>query len=397
MLLLGPVEVVRADDAAIPGRVRRATELAAYLVLHPGASRHELDEVLWPGRRVGRSTRNPFISRTRQWLGRTPDGHAHLPLVGDEAAYRLLPVVGCDWHDFVRHALAGLATEPVDSAELTAALQLVRGRPFQGIDPSSYAWAEPDVQDIVSTVVDVAHVLAGRALEDGDAPAAARAAARGLLAEPGSETLHRDAIRAALLRGDRTDVERAVERMHAAFEALDLDDDDLMPETRSLINELVPSRTAGQGRGRHLLLDQRNRADGPGVLVGLRCTQPPDGSGPGAARRPIGSRHVRRVRRPRAADPGEVRPPGRRSSSSAAAPPLRRTRARPGAGCWPPPSATPAWRRSCWVRAGCPRARRRARRWPRTPSSSPPRAASGARCGRARSRRRRRRPGSVGA
>lgn len=206
--------------------------------------------MLWPGRRVGRSTRNPFISRTRQWLGRTPDGHAHLPLVGDEAAYRLLPVVGCDWHDFVRHALAGLATEPVDSAELTAALQLVRGRPFQGIDPSSYAWAEPDVQDIVSTVVDVAHVLAGRALEDGDAPAAARAAARGLLAEPGSETLHRDAIRAALLRGDRTDVERAVERMHAAFEALDLDDDDLMPETRSLIKELVPSRAAGQGRGR---------------------------------------------------------------------------------------------------------------------------------------------------
>ncbi|MEO6822338.1 MAG: hypothetical protein ABI468_07815, partial [Candidatus Nanopelagicales bacterium] len=131
VLLLGPVEVTGVDDSVAPGRHRRAAELVAYLVLHPGASRHELDEVLWPGRRVGRNTRNPFVSRTRQWLGRTPAGDAYLPLVAETGEYRLRDEITCDWDDFVRTALRGTRDSVVDVRELRIALALVRGRPFQ--------------------------------------------------------------------------------------------------------------------------------------------------------------------------------------------------------------------------------------------------------------------------
>ncbi len=233
--VLGPVEVSGVDDSQLPGRVRRATELVTYLVLHPGAGRHELDEVMWPGRRVGRSTRNPFVSRARQWLGRDPEGRPYLPLVADEGEYRLLADIDCDWYEFVRAARAALAQSSPDGLE--AALAVVRGRPFQGIDPTSYVWAEADAQDMVAVIVDVAHVAAVLRLGAGDAAGAARAAARGLLVEPGSEKLHRDAIRAALRRGDAREVDRAVTRMAAAFESLELDEDELMPETVALLQE----------------------------------------------------------------------------------------------------------------------------------------------------------------
>lgn len=233
VLLLGPVELTGVDDAVAPGRSRRATELVAYLVLHPGAGRYELDEVLWPGRRVGRNTRNPFVSRTRQWLGRTPAGDAYLPLVAESGEYRLREEISCDWNDFVAMALRGTQGEEVDVAELQDALALVRGRPFQGIDPATYCWADPDVQEMVSAVVDVAHLLAAAAYVDGDLRTSAAAATRGLAVEPVSELLHRDALLAAKGLGADA-VDRAVSRLSASLD----EEDELMPETLTLLDDL---------------------------------------------------------------------------------------------------------------------------------------------------------------
>lgn len=235
VLLLGTVEVQGGADDLIPGRVRRAAELVAYLALHPGASRHAVEEAMWPGRRVPRSTRNPFVSRARLWLGRDASGAAYLPLAADEGAYRLLPQVSCDWYDFVRLARRGLRED--DPGDFEAALTLVRGRPFLGVDPASYAWADDDAQGIVAAIVDVAHLLSVDRLAGGAPADAARAAARGLLVEPASETLHRDAIRAAAARGDGAEVHRTVLRMRQSFEELDLGED-LMPETLQLIRQL---------------------------------------------------------------------------------------------------------------------------------------------------------------
>jgi hypothetical protein len=130
---------------------------------------------------------------------------------------------GCDWHDFTRYARLGLQADGGGEAALAGALALVRGRPFLGVDPRDYAWAEADAQQMISSVVDVAHVLAGIRLEAGDHRGAQHAAVRGLLAEPCSELLYRDALRAASLRGDHDEIARLADRLQAQIERIDPD------------------------------------------------------------------------------------------------------------------------------------------------------------------------------
>lgn len=237
ILLLGRVDIDGLADGASGVRRARALELLAYLALHPGAGANELDEALWPGRRVPKETRNPFISRVRHWLGVDEEGRSYLPHVGEHGDYRLAPSVGCDWHDFMTLAKAGLKQGP-DAVELLAqALALVRGRPFLGIDPANYAWAERDIQAMISAIVDVAHALGALRLLRGDGRGAQLAAAVGLLAEPCSELLHRDAIAGARLVGDLQAADALITRLRAALSDLD-SDSDLEPETLVLISEV---------------------------------------------------------------------------------------------------------------------------------------------------------------
>ena len=224
VLLLGTVYVDGADDAVAPRRRRRATELVAYLALHPGATAHQIDEALWPGRRVSKNTRNPFVSRVRQWLGRTVEGELFLPLVADGSEYRLRPEVTCDWHDFLRLARRGLSRGPDGVEDLASALELVRGRPFLGIDPATYTWAEGDIQEMISAIVDVAHVLSATRFSAGDYRGAEEAAAKGLRVDSCSELLYRDAIRAATERGDCQEAERLADRLRHEIALLDPDD-----------------------------------------------------------------------------------------------------------------------------------------------------------------------------
>jgi DNA-binding SARP family transcriptional activator len=238
VLVLGKVYVERADDEAAPNRRRRATELIAYLALHPGASAHEIDEALWPGKRIEKTTRNPFISRARQWLGRSAEGEPYLPLVVDGGNYQLRPDVSCDWHDFVRFSQLGLTSGADGDMALAAALDLVRGRPFLGVDPATYTWAEADAQEMISAVVDVSHVLSVARCDAGDYRGAQEAASRGLLAEPCSELLYRDAIRAAGAAGDSDEVERLAVRLR--HEIALVDPDELLDEaTAGLLDSLV--------------------------------------------------------------------------------------------------------------------------------------------------------------
>ncbi|MGQ0631598.1 MAG: hypothetical protein ACT4P1_11180 [Sporichthyaceae bacterium] len=225
VLVLGPVEIEGVSDDGAPGRRRRATELVAYLALHPGATQFQLDEALWPGIRVSRNTRNPLVSRTRQWLGANPAGEPHLGLVGEGGHYTLAPAVSCDWSDFCVVAKRGLAAGADGAADLIAALELVRGRPFLGVNPVSYAWAEPDTQDMISSIVDVAHSLADLSLAAGDLRRARWAASKGLVAEPFAELLYEDAIRAATALGDDAEASRMVAALRRQVAALEPEDD----------------------------------------------------------------------------------------------------------------------------------------------------------------------------
>ncbi|MGQ0842993.1 MAG: hypothetical protein ACT4QF_02545 [Sporichthyaceae bacterium] len=225
VLVLGPVEITGVAEDGAPGRKRRATELVAYLALHPGASQYQLDEALWPGCRVPRNTRNPLVSRTRQWLGTNPEGEHYLGLVGEGGHYNLGSAVTCDWHEFQALAARGIAAGEDGLDDLEAAMRLVRGRPFVGVYPAAYGWAESATQDMISAIVDVAHVTVERALARGDARRARWAAGRCLTVEPCSELLVQDAIRAAKALGDTEDADRLVAALRRQIQDLDPDDD----------------------------------------------------------------------------------------------------------------------------------------------------------------------------
>jgi hypothetical protein len=239
VLVLGPVEILGVPDDGAPGRRRRATELVAYLALHPAATQHQLDEALWPGCRVSRNTRNPLVSRARQWIGSNPDGQPYLGLVADDGRYTLTEDVTCDWDDFQVLAARGTAAGERGLDDLEAALRLVRGRPFLGVNPAAYAWAEADAQDMISAIVDVAQVLGEQAHAAGDFRRVRWAAAQGLLAEPVAERLHFIAAEAAAAAGDQQEADRIISRLRRRIQDLDPEDDMDHGLVTGLLNQLA--------------------------------------------------------------------------------------------------------------------------------------------------------------
>ncbi len=242
VLLLGPVRIDGASGRIDSSRRNAGTELTAFLALNPGADHHAIDDALWPGRRVGKEMRNPVISRTRSWLGKDADGQAHLPRVQDtgDSRYRLGPHVTCDWTQFQCLARTGLTRHDEDGdLALRRALALVRGRPFSGIDPQRYAWAEPAVQEMISAIVDVAYELSTRRREGDDVPGALWAARRGLLAAEESELLHRQIFLAHHAAGDIDALRQAAAHLADINEQL-LGGADMEAETAELLRNLLP-------------------------------------------------------------------------------------------------------------------------------------------------------------
>ncbi|NUK28213.1 bacterial transcriptional activator domain-containing protein [Streptomyces lunaelactis] len=241
-LLLGPISIEGATGRIDSNRLSIAIELVAYLALNPGVDHHAIDDALWPGRIVNKTMRNAVISRTRSWLGKDADGTAHFPRVQDtgDSRYRLGPAVTCDWTRFQRLARTGMARHDEDGdLALRRALALVRGRPFTGIDPQRYAWAEPAIQEMVSSVVDGAYELSTRRREADDIPGALWAARRGLLAAEESEMLHRQIFLAHHAAGDIDALREAAARLARINEQL-LGGVDMEAETAELLRNLLP-------------------------------------------------------------------------------------------------------------------------------------------------------------
>lgn len=118
---------------------------------------------------------------------------------------------------------------------MRAALTLVTGPPFDGTPPGRYGWAGADRWEICAAVADIAHELAQRCLRDGDPEGASWAAAKGLLAEPVSEALWRDALHASW-QSERT--ERVQETATAARRALE-DLGPLAEETTRAVQQMA--------------------------------------------------------------------------------------------------------------------------------------------------------------
>ncbi|MFK4120047.1 LysM peptidoglycan-binding domain-containing protein [Streptomyces longwoodensis] len=240
--VLGPVVLTGTQGRVSSGRRNHLMEIAAWLALHPGLSRQDLDNAIWPGLRRTASTRNTAVSRLRAWLGRDPSlpaedpRSAYLPDVTD-GVYQLGPAVTSDWDHFKELYQHGMHHDGQDAdIALAQALALVRGRPFADVDPSKYTWAEADIQEMISAIVDVAHELAERRRHVRDYRAAAQAVTKGMLVDSQSELLYRDLFTICHEMGDREGLERAaaqLARINAEEGA------DSSPETVGLLRTLL--------------------------------------------------------------------------------------------------------------------------------------------------------------
>lgn len=244
--LLGPVGLHNVDPMKVEGKkINRLTELAAFLLLHPGATADEISRQLGTDTRPwSAATRQGYISRLRTWLGHDGNGDLYLPNVeANGGGYRLSKSMNCDWNRFRQLASSGLNRDASGRrARLEAALELVTGMPFSNSGPGRYSWNSWHQREMIDAIVDAAHALAEICQQVDDLSAARRAILRGLVAEPVSELLYRDLLRVEYRAGNLTAVKAIVDKLAALAAALDVDLDE---ETAALVNTVLEP---GEGR-----------------------------------------------------------------------------------------------------------------------------------------------------
>ena len=130
-----------------------------------------------------------------------PVGRRARPPPRSHGRLALAPTVGTDWARFCHLAAAEGA------GAWTAALDLVRGRPFEGLRSPDWAVLEGFVAEIEGAVVDVALRLADHLLGRHDGRGARWAARRALRASPYDERLYRVLLVAADAEGNPAGVE----------------------------------------------------------------------------------------------------------------------------------------------------------------------------------------------
>jgi two-component SAPR family response regulator len=145
--------------------------------------------------------------------------------------------VTCDWHDFKELVGRGFAAGEAGLPELEAALSLVEGRPFLGIDPRRYTWAERQIQEMVSLIVDVTEKAGASLLAAGQPSRAFDAVSVGLTVDATNESLLRLGVAAGVAAGRSDAAVRLRDRFLADLEAI-LGDVNLTPETSKALASL---------------------------------------------------------------------------------------------------------------------------------------------------------------
>ena len=201
--VLGQIEIVGAARDFTRAWSR---ELVVYLAMHPkGASNEAWATALWPDRLMAPSSLHSTASVARRALGQARNGVDHLPR--SHGRLVLSDTVGTDWDRFVFHA------DAEDAGRWRTALELVRGRPFEGLRSSDWPILEGIGPAIEAAIVDLSGRLAGSCLAAGDARGAEWAARRGLLVSPYDERLYRMLMRAADASGNPAGVEAVMSEL----------------------------------------------------------------------------------------------------------------------------------------------------------------------------------------
>lgn len=198
ILLLGEVMVRNPAGKVDPSRSSRLSEVAAFILLHPDARVSELQTALWPGQRSNANTCRQLVSRTRSFLGKTPDGSPYLLHMQDtNGRLRMREDVTSDWAEF-----QSLVCDDSDANSLRKALGMVRGRPFGTTSGRELPWADLAINEMIEEIADTAHRLYELEAAAGHWFEAREAALRGLLTEAESLGLLRDALTASKALGD---------------------------------------------------------------------------------------------------------------------------------------------------------------------------------------------------
>ena len=217
--LLGPVELT---GITMPRRTP-AFQTLVYLALHRrGVTAEQLSTALWPDELAASKTIRNRVAEARAVV----EG-----AISDGPGWRLDESISSDWQRFQTLA-AGTAEQQL------AALDLVRGQPFDGFTDE---WVDLEMfrTDMVAAVIDLAFMVAERALDNDEPAVAYRASRVGLRASPYEERLFRLAMRAADAEGS-TGKLRAL--MNEAQQILDVQiepDDRMQRETIALYEELT--------------------------------------------------------------------------------------------------------------------------------------------------------------
>ncbi|MDA8379603.1 MAG: hypothetical protein M0020_02025 [Actinomycetota bacterium] len=239
--VLGPVEVAGCER---PLARAWTTELVVYLAMHRGPVANDVwATALWPDRLMAPASLHSTASAARRALGRSGDGSDHLP--HGRGHLCLGPHVVTDWESLCTSALSE------DETKWASGLELVRGRPFEGLRGADWAILEGLAAWIEAEVVDLAERLGSLLLTQGDADGAEWAARQGLRVSRYDERLYRILLRSADLAGNPAGVEATMEELvHVVDEDVE-PYDAVHPQTWALYRELS-RRGKAQRRAREL-------------------------------------------------------------------------------------------------------------------------------------------------
>jgi DNA-binding SARP family transcriptional activator len=226
--VLGPIDVL---GAARPFTRAWAIELIVYLAMHPnGASSEQWATALWPDRIMAAASLHSTASAARRSLGVSASGEDHLPRAHGRLS--LSDSVGSDWSRFVE------LSERPDPRCWGQALELIRGRPFEGLRAPDWVLLEGIAANVEASVVDLANRYAVHCLSVGDPSGAEWSARQGLRVSPYDERLYRTLLRAADAAGNPAGVESVMAEL-IRLVAEDVEPYDAVhPETLDLYRSL---------------------------------------------------------------------------------------------------------------------------------------------------------------
>ena len=218
--LLGPIKArtsLRGNPLAVKQRRAFYTELLAFLALRPnGATTEQLCDAF----SMEAGTVRKHMGVIRDWLRANLDGGKHLPDATESPAgkargigvYQLQGVL-LDVDLFLRLRQRGESRGPDGVKDLTDALSLVTGEPFEGQRHGGWGWlvsGERVDQHMLCGVIDVAHLVVTACLHSGDFATARAAAEIAVRAAPYDDIPRLDLAAVTAAEGDQSEAVRIV-------------------------------------------------------------------------------------------------------------------------------------------------------------------------------------------